>query len=293
LRVAGEFFSRFVGANAPIYLPDPTWGNHIPIFKDSGLDVRSYRYYDRENSTLDYAGLVEDIKKADSGSIFLLHACAHNPTGMDPTEEQWRELSDIVKEKNHVVLFDSAYQGFASGDMDQDAFAIRHFISEGHNAGVCMSFSKNFGLYGQRVGLLSFVCEDKEEQEAVLSQLKILIRPMYSNPPINGARLVSTVLGDPEMRAQFEAECKAMADRINDMRVQLRGTLEGLGSKQDWSHITSQIGMFCFSGLNKEQVQEMKKEHHIYMTGDGRISMAGVTTGNVGYIAEALHSVTK
>jgi aspartate aminotransferase len=292
LRIAGEFFSRFAKSKN-IFLPDPTWGNHIPIFKDSGLNVQTYRYYDRENSCLDFEGLVADIKAAESGSIFLLHACAHNPTGMDPTSEQWMALSDVIKEKGHVVLFDSAYQGFASGDMDKDAFAIRHFVSEGHNLAVCMSFSKNFGLYGQRVGLLSFVCGDEAEQDAVLSQLKILIRPMYSNPPVNGARLVDTVLSDADLRAQFESECKGMASRIHDMRTALKGKLEDLGSTRDWSHITSQIGMFCYSGLDKGQVETMKNTHHIYMTGDGRISMAGVTSGNVDYIAEAIHDVTK
>ena len=177
--------------------------------------------------------------------------------------------------------------------MAGDVHSIRHFVSQGHNVIVCQSFSKNFGLYGERCGTLSFVCRDQDERDRVLSQVKTVIRPMYSNPPLYGARIVDTILRDEGMKSQFEDECKGMADRINSMRGALKGTLESIGSTRDWSHITGQIGMFCYSGLDTDQVARMIKDRHVYMTSDGRISMAGVTSGNVEYIAESIHEVTK
>ena len=293
-RLAGDFFSRFgVGAAGAIHQPNPTWGNHIPIFKDAGMDVRQYRYFDKSTNGLDFSGLLADIHAADDGSLFLLHACAHNPTGVDPTLEQWKELSELMKQKNHTAFFDCAYQGFASGDANRDAAALRHFVAEGHNIVLAQSFAKNFGLYGERVGALSVVCESEEEKDRVLSQLKILIRPMYSNPPVNGARIVQTILEDPALEAQWRDECKGMADRIIDMRELLKSNLEAAGSSLSWNHITDQIGMFCYTGLSKEQVQALREDHHIYLTGDGRVSMAGVNKNNVDYIAQAVHAVTK
>eukprot|EP00948_MAST-09A_sp_MAST-9A-sp1_P000069 g69.t1 len=231
LRVAGEFLTTWLGAGRICYQPDPTWGNHKAIFQNAGMAVEAYRYYDRKQNKLDFAGMVDDIRAAPDGAIILLHACAHNPTGMDPSIDEWAELSSIFREKGHIPFFDNAYQGFASGDAEKDAYAIRHFVKEGHSVIVSNSFSKNFGLYG-------------------------------------------------------------MADRIGDMRKELKRILiEDLKSEHNWDHITSQIGMFCFSGLDKEEVGRMISEKHIYMTGDGRISMAGVTTGNVRYIAESLHDV--
>lgn len=293
LRVAGNFFARFMGAGFPIYLPGPTWANHIPIFKDAGLDVRSYTYYDPNTCGLDFAGLCDDMSAAPEGSLFLLHACAHNPTGVDPTPEQWDEISALMAKKKHLTFFDCAYQGFASGDADVDAYAVRKFVEDGHNMFLTQSFSKNFGLYGERVGALSVVGADPDEAKRVVSQLKILIRPMYSNPPVHGARLVSAVLADPSLRAEWEVECKGMADRINSVRQQLVDALAAEGSTRSWKHITDQIGMFCYSGLSKAQVDTIKGDYSVYMTQDGRISMAGVTSGNVGYLAEAMHGVTK
>merc|ERR1712224_408255 len=196
-----------------------------------------------------------------------------------------------MKAKGHVPFFDSAYQGFATGDADADASAVRQFVGDGHLICLAQSFAKNFGLYGERTGTFSVVCADEEEKARVESQLKILIRPMYSNPPINGARIVATILGDPVLRPQWYAECKAMADRIIEMRELLQSELKGLGSQRDWGHMTSQIGMFCFTGLSPDEVKAMREEHHVYMTGDGRISMAGVTPGNAKYIANAMHAV--
>mmetsp|Transcript_8579 Transcript_8579/g.9765 ORF Transcript_8579/g.9765 Transcript_8579/m.9765 type:complete len:425 (-) Transcript_8579:1364-2638(-) len=292
-RLAGEFFNRFsLSSGNTIYQPNPTWGNHVPIFKDAGMEVKQYSYFDKSTNGLDFGGMMSDIESAPDGSAFLLHACAHNPTGVDPTEEQWKEISHAMKKKNHLAFFDCAYQGFASGDAEKDAGAIRLFVDDGHNVCLGQSFAKNFGLYGERVGAFSVLCADEEEKKRVESQLKILIRPMYSNPPTAGARIVQTILESPELNPQWYAECKGMADRIIAMRTALKSALEKEGSSMNWEHVTSQIGMFCYTGISTDQVDEMREKHHIYMTKDGRISMAGVTSGNVDYIAAALHDVT-
>lgn len=291
LRVFGEFLAKFHPIKA-IHLPDPTWGNHIPIMQNSGLKVNTYRYYDKKMQRLDFDGFCEDVEKAPNNSCFLLHACAHNPTGMDPTPKQWDALSSLMLKKGHLPFFDSAYQGFASGSADTDAYSIRKFVSDGHNIGLCQSFSKNFGLYGQRVGALSVVCKSKADADAALSQLKIVVRPNYSNPPRFGATIVSTILGDDKLREQFKVECKSMADRITGMRSTLKKGLKDAGSTRDWEHITTQIGMFAFSGMTKEEVQQLREKFSIYCTLDGRISMAGVNKGNVKYLADAMHYVT-
>ena len=291
LRVMGELLRKH--GHTMIYVPNPTWGNHIPIFQNSGLQVKKYRYYDAASSDLDFDGMIQDITDMPDGTAILLHACAHNPTGMDPTMEQWKQLSELVKKKNLLPFFDSAYQGFASGDHDKDAAAVRMFVEDGHLIGMVQSFSKNFGLYGHRIGTLSVVGANEDEAKRVQSQMKLVIRPMYSNPPRHGARLVSTILSDPQLYQDFDTQCRGMADRINTMRTALRTALEQAGSTHNWEHITKQIGMFAYSGLNKDQVMTMREKHHVYCTADGRISMAGVTSGNVDYIANAIHDVSK
>jgi aspartate aminotransferase, mitochondrial len=291
LSVFGKLIQRH-GAKE-IYVPDPTWGNHHAIFKLMGLDVHKYRYYDAKNSDLNFAGLMEDINKMPSSSVVLLHACAHNPTGMDPNLDQWKEISSVMKKKSLIPFFDCAYQGFASGDATKDAAALRMFVEDGHMMAVVQSFSKNFGLYGHRLGALSVVGASPDEAKRVVSQMKMVIRPMYSNPPRYGARIVETILSDPQLSSDFVEQCKGMADRIHSMRSLLKSKLKEAGSVHDWDHITKQIGMFAFSGLNKDQVMEMRTKHHLYCTLDGRISMAGVTSGNVEYIANAIHDVSK
>jgi len=291
LRVAAEFFARFL-PQKEIYFPNPTWGNHIPIFEDSGIKTKAYKYYDGKGG-LDYKGLIADIEAAPSGSLFCFHACAHNPTGVDPAPSQWKELSQIVKKKGHFVLFDSAYQGFASGDPTRDAYAVRAFVQDGHEVAVCQSFAKNFGLYGERVGAFHIVSPSVQKKEELLSQLLILVRPMYSNPPIYGSKVIQTILEDAALTELWHKEVKVMADRIILMRDLLVQNLKDLGSKRDWTHITNQIGMFCYSGLSGEQVDALKDKWHIYMTRNGRISMAGVTSGGVRYLAEAIHDVSK
>jgi len=293
LRIGAEFISKHWPTNKTIFLPKPTWGNHTPIFKFAGFNVGGYTYYDPSTCGLNFSGAMEDIKNIPEGSVIMLHACAHNPTGVDPTPEQWKEMSALIKQRNLLPYFDMAYQGFASGDVDRDAFALRHFIADGHNVLLSQSFAKNMGLYGERVGAFTVVCADGDEAARVESQIKILIRPMYSNPPRHGARIATEVMTNPELRAQWLSEVKLMADRIISMRTQLRDGLAKNGSSRDWKHITDQIGMFAFTGMTPEQVEKITKDHSVYLTKDGRISIAGITSGNVGHLAEAMAAVTK
>lgn len=293
LRIGGAFLAGFFPGPKDIYLPTPSWGNHTPIFRHSGLNVKAYRYYKPSTCGLDFAGALEDINKIPEKSIILLHACAHNPTGVDPKPEQWAELSSLIKKRNLFPFFDMAYQGFASGDVDKDAFAVRYFLKEGHQIALAQSFAKNMGLYGERAGAFSLVCTNKDDADRTMSQIKILIRPMYSNPPIHGARVVAEILGDAALKAEWLQDVKAMADRIISVRTTLRQNLKDLGSQKNWQHITDQIGMFCFTGMTPEQSDRLVKDFSVYLTRDGRISMAGVTSKNVGYLAEAMHAVTK
>ncbi|KAK3938853.1 pyridoxal phosphate-dependent transferase [Diplogelasinospora grovesii] len=291
LRIGGAFLARFYPGDKKIYIPTPSWANHAAVFKDSGLQVEKYAYYNKDTIGLDFEGMLSDIKGAPNGSIFLFHACAHNPTGVDPTPEQWKEIEAAMRAKGHFAFFDMAYQGFASGDIHKDAFAVRHFVEKGHNICLAQSFAKNMGLYGERVGAFSMVCENAEEKKRVDSQIKILVRPMYSNPPIHGARIAAEILNNPELYDQWLVEVKEMADRIITMRALLKENLEKLGSKHDWSHITSQIGMFAYTGLTPEQMDVLAKEHSVYATKDGRISVAGITSENVSRLAEAIFKV--
>lgn len=290
-RVGGQFLANFFPVKK-IYLPDPTWGNHIAIFENCGLEVERYRYYDRSTNGLDLDGMVEDIRNAPNGAVVLLHACAHNPTGCDPTKEQWATISALVKEKDLQVFFDSAYQGFASGDAEADAFALRYFVEEGHNVMLAQSFAKNFGLYGERCGTLSFVTNNADDKSRVMSQVKRIIRPMYSSPPIHGSSIVRTVLTSEDLTKQYYEECAFMANRIGSMRQLLVDELKKAGSTHDWSHITSQIGMFAFTGMSSDMCDILTTEHYIFLTRDGRISLAGLNENNVAYVAKAVHAVT-
>ncbi|XP_076148087.1 glutamic-oxaloacetic transaminase 2b, mitochondrial [Alosa pseudoharengus] len=293
LRIGSNFLSRFHTVAKDVYLPKPSWGNHTPIFRDAGMQLKSYRYYDPTTCGFDFTGALDDISKIPEHNVIMLHACAHNPTGVDPRPEQWKEMSEVIKKRKLLVFFDMAYQGFASGDIDRDAWAVRYFIEQGHNVLLSQSFAKNMGLYGERVGGFTVVCADAEEAKRVESQLKILIRPIYSNPPMNGARIASTILHTPELRSLWLDEVKGMADRIIRMREMLVTNLKKEGSTHNWQHVIDQIGMFCFTGLKPEQVERLTKEFSVYMTKDGRISVAGVTSGNVEYLAHGIHQVTK
>uniref|UniRef100_A0A4W5QQC6 Aspartate aminotransferase n=1 Tax=Hucho hucho TaxID=62062 RepID=A0A4W5QQC6_9TELE len=291
LRIGANFLSRFHTEARDVYLPKPSWGNHTPIFKDAGMQLKAYTYYDPKTCGFDFQGALNDISKIPEKSVIMLHACAHNPTGVDPRPEQWKEIADL--KRNLLVFFDMAYQGFASGDIDRDAWAVRYFIEQGHNIVLSQSFAKNMGLYGERVGGFTVVCKDAEEANRVESQLKILIRPIYSNPPMNGARIAATILNTPDLYKEWLGEVHGMANRIITMRELLVANLKKEGSTRNWKHVIDQIGMFCFTGLKPEQVERLTKEFSVYMTKDGRISMAGVTSGNVGYLAQGIHAVTK
>jgi aspartate aminotransferase len=293
LMLGSRFLNKFFGGNKVVYLPKPTWGNHPAILTSAGLGFDYYRYYDPSNCGFDSAGAMEDINNIPENSIIMLHACAHNPTGVDPKPEHWQEISAICKKRNILPFFDMAYQGFASGDIDKDAAALRMFIDEGHNVLLSQSFAKNMGLYGERVGAFTVVCADAEEAKRVESQVKIIVRALYSNPPCNGARIASTILNDEALRAQWLVEVKGMADRIISMRDQLTNNLIKEGSTRDWAHINDQIGMFCYTGLTVEQVNNITNNFSVYMTKDGRVSVAGISSNNVEYLAHAMHQVTK
>ncbi|XP_057873685.2 aspartate aminotransferase, cytoplasmic isozyme 1 [Cryptomeria japonica] len=289
LRVGAEFLSRHYSQRI-IYIPVPTWGNHPKIFHFGGLGVNTYRYYDPKTRGLDYQGMLEDLQAAPSGAIVLLHACAHNPTGVDPTQEQWDGIRQLIRSKDLLPFFDSAYQGFASGSLDTDAYSVRSFVADGGECLVAQSYAKNMGLYGERVGALSIICRSEHVAKRVESQLKLVIRPMYSSPPIHGASIVATILGDRNLYHNWTIELKNMADRIISMRHQLYNALKVRGTPGDWSHILKQIGMFTFTGLNKDQVRFTTAEYHIYMTSDGRISMAGLSSKTVPHLADAIHA---
>lgn len=293
LRIGANFLAKWFPGKKVVYLPKPSWGNHTPIFKHAGLEVAGYTYYDPKTCGLDFEGACNDISNIPEESIILLHACAHNPTGVDPKPEQWKELSQLIKKKNLYPFFDMAYQGFATGSVDDDSFAVRQFLEDGHNICLSQSYAKNMGLYGERAGAFTLVCKDKEEASRVGSQMKILIRPLYSSPPIHGARLVTTILSDTELRAEWLGDVKVMADRIITMRQKLKEGLIREGSTHNWEHITDQIGMFCFTGMKPEQVEKITNDFSVYLTKDGRVSVAGLSSQNVDYLASAMHAVTK
>ncbi|XP_057537255.1 aspartate aminotransferase, cytoplasmic-like [Amaranthus tricolor] len=289
LRVGTEFLARHYHQRI-IYIPQPTWGNHPKVFTLGGLNVKNYRYYDPATRGLDLQGLLEDLNAAESGAIVLFHACAHNPTGVDPTPEQWEQIRQLVRSKEMLPFFDSAYQGFASGSLDEDAQSVRKFVADGGECFIAQSYAKNMGLYGERVGALSIVCKTADVASRVESQLKLVVRPMFSSPPLHGASIVASILKDKDLYDEWTVELKGMADRIISMRQQLFDSLTARGTPGDWSHIIKQIGMFTFTGLNAEQVKFMTKEYHIYMTSDGRISMAGLSSRTVPYLADAIHA---
>ncbi|EOD11943.1 aspartate aminotransferase [Emiliania huxleyi CCMP1516] len=292
LRLGAEFMKKFAKGKT-VYISNPTWGTHNSIMTQAGVPFSHYRYWNAAGRDLDLAGMLEDIEAAPEGSVIMLHAAAHNPTGVDPTAEQWGEIMTVCKAKKHVCWFDSAYQGFATGDLDIDATAMRAFADEGLPLFVSQSFAKNFGLYGERVGTFSITCDTPEAVKAVMSQLDIIIRNLYSNPPKHGANIVKTVLSDPALYQEWRDELKAMSLRIQDMRTALYDELTSLGTPGSWTHITSQIGMFSFTGLSPEQCTQMVEKHHVYMLNNGRVSMAGVTSKNVKYIAKAIDDVVR
>lgn len=287
LRVGAESVKAFLNPPAA-YVSNPTWGNHNSIFARAGVPVKSYRYWKESTRGLDLEGMLADIGDAPAGSVIILHACAHNPTGVDPTPAQWDQIADFLATKDLTVYFDSAYQGFATGDIDGDAYAIRMFIRRGFQCFVSQSFAKNTGMYGERIGALHIVCADTETAEKVLSQVKVFVRASYSNPAKHGALVVARILSDPALKESWLNELKVVSQRIKDMRTTLVQELTNLGVPGDWSHVTSQIGMFSFTGLTPAQCENMINKWHCYMLKNGRISMTGINTSNVAYVAQAI-----
>lgn len=294
LNLSADFLRLNVGPDTVVHVPTPTWENHDNVYKQAGLKVAPYRYYNPKTLWLDFDALKEDLSSLPDRSVILFHACAHNPTGIDPTPEQMKEIVAICKTKHHLPILDSAYQGFASGSLDNDALFIRLFAASGLEMMVAQSFSKNMGLYNERVGTLSVVCPSAAQAKAVLSQLKAYCaRATYSSPPSHGARIVAKVLSTPELRAEWEAELKSFADRIIHMRTLIHDRLVALGTPGTWDRILKQIGMFSYTGLTRDQCEALIKEHHIFLLRSGRMSMAGVTPATAHRIAEAIDHVVR
>ena len=291
---------RLVGGFTEIYLPEPSWSNHAQIFGAAGLEVRSYPYLDkRTGTTLDFEAMHEALATmVPVGSAVLLHACAHNPTGVDPTPEQWEVLAGTFAKRGLLAVFDSAYQGYASGDLDADAASVRCFEAAGVLPIVCQSYAKSMGLYGERVGAVNFVTASAAEAAAVLSNVKQrVVRPVYSSPPLHGARLASLVLGDPALSVAWRAELLVMAGRVRRMRAELAAALVRLGAPAPdggrWEHLTAQIGMFAYTGLSAQHVDALRERYHVYMTRDGRACMAALKPDDVEYVAGAMNKVLR
>lgn len=290
LRVAGELLKLAVGIDS-IWMSDPTWANHAAIFGNAGYTVHKHAYLDQRGVAIDFAALKTSLENARSGEAILLHGTCHNPTGVDPTESQWDELLSMVAEKGLLPVFDFAYQGFGEG-LDEDAAAIRKFLADGkHEAIICNSFSKNFGLYGERVGGLTVVSKTADASTAMQSQVKSVIRRMYSNPPTHGAAIVSTILHDESLRQSWRTELDEMRIRIKDLRSAFVAEMKRLAPDHDFDFINDQKGMFSYSGLSGQAATRLREEHSIYILNSGRINVAGISPSNCTRICEAVASV--
>jgi aromatic-amino-acid transaminase len=289
LKIGADFLKK-VSPKAKVLISDPSWENHRAIFVNAGFEVESYTYYDAVNRGVNFEGMLASLNAAAAGTIVVLHACCHNPTGYDITAAQWDQVIAAVKAKNLTAFLDMAYQGFGHG-IAEDGAVIGKFVAAGLNIFVSTSFSKSFSLYGERVGALSVVATDKEEASRVLSQLKIAIRTNYSNPPIHGGAVVAAVLNNPELRAQWESELAEMRVRIKAMRQKLVDSLKSAGVQQDMSFITTQIGMFSYSGLTKDQMVRLRTEFGVYGTDTGRMCVAALNSKNIDYVCASIAKV--
>jgi len=289
LKIGADFLKKIAPA-AKVLISDPSWENHRAIFTQAGFTVDHYRYYDAATRAVNFVGMLTDLQAAAPGTIAVLHACCHNPTGYDLTPTQWDQVIEVVKARGLIAFLDMAYQGFGHG-IAEDGAVIGKFVAAGLNIFVSTSFSKSFSLYGERVGALSVVASDRDEAARVLSQLKIVIRTNYSNPPIHGGAVVAAVLGEPELRALWEKELGEMRVRIKAMRQKLVDGLQAAGVAQDMSFITTQIGMFSYSGLTKEQMVRLRSEFGIYGTDTGRMCVAALNSQNIDYVCEAIAKV--
>ena len=289
LKIGADFLKQLL-PNAVVAISDPSWENHRALFETAGFPVQNYRYYDAATHDVNRTGMLDDLNALPNGSIVVLHACCHNPTGVDLTPADWKNVLDVVKAKGHVPFLDMAYQGFGDG-IDEDAAAVRLFAESGLTFFVSSSFSKSFSLYGERVGALSIVSESKEESARVLSQVKRVIRTNYSNPPTHGASVVAAVLNSPELRAQWEAELAEMRLRIRGMREQMVALLAEKAPQRDFSFVGRQRGMFSYSGLTTEQVHRLRNEFGIYALDTGRICVAALNQSNIKAVTDAIVQV--
>lgn len=289
LRVAAGIILR-ARKNPTLWVSAPTWANHVPLLGSAGLTLKEYPYYDSDRQVIKVNEMLEGLRAAPKGDLVLFHACCHNPSGLDPSEDEWRAITDVVVERDLVPFIDIAYQGFAQ-NLDDDAFAIRHLASHVPEMLVTSSSSKNFGLYRDRVGTLSILTDGPSSLPAMASQLSSYVRTLYSMPPDHGAAIVSIILNDDDLRAQWSAEVDEMRDRMRDMRVLLHDALKAKAPDHDFSHLVRANGMFCFLGTTAEQVSRLKKDYGIYMVDSSRINVAGITTENVNYLASSVTAV--
>ncbi len=289
LKIGADFLKR-LSPTATVAISDPSWENHRALFESAGFPVQNYRYYDAANNDVNRVGMLEDLNSLPSGSIIVLHACCHNPTGVDLSLDDWKNVLEVVKAKNHIPFLDMAYQGFGDG-IAEDALAVRLFAESGLDFFVSSSFSKSFSLYGERVGALSIVTGSKDESTRVLSQVKRVIRTTYSNPPTHGATIVATVLNNAELRQMWETELGEMRERIHGMRKQMVELLAQYGAKRDFSFVGRQVGMFFYSGLTVEQVARLKTEFGIYALDTGRIAVAALNQSNIHVVTKAIVEV--
>jgi aromatic-amino-acid transaminase len=289
LKIGADFLKK-LNPNAKVLISDPSWENHRALFSSAGFTVETYRYYDAATRGVDFKGMLADLHAAAPGTIILLHACCHNPTGYDISPAQWDQVVATIQAKNLVAFLDMAYQGFGHG-ITEDGAVIGKFVAAGLDFFVSTSFSKSFSLYGERVGALSVLCASKEEADRVLSQLKIVIRTNYSNPPTHGGAIVAAVLGNPELRALWEKELGEMRVRIKAMRQKLVDGLKAAGVKQDMSFITTQIGMFSYSGLSRDQMVRLRNEFGVYGTDTGRMCVAALNSKNIDYVCASIARV--
>ena len=289
LRVAADFVHRKFPA-ARIWCSKPTWANHPAVFRAAGLDVKQYAYCDAANERLDEAGLLEALEQIPAGDVVCLHACCHNPTGIDPNIDQWTRIADVVQRRKLLPLVDFAYQGFGDG-LREDARGLERLLSACDELLICNSFSKNFGLYSERVGALTIVGGTAESVASALSHVKISVRTNYSNPPKHGAAIVTTVLADPDLSLMWERELAKMRDRINTMRTRFVEQMNGRNAGRDFSFMAEQRGMFSLSGLTPLQVDQLRNKHSVYVVGSGRINVAGMTAQNMDPLCDAIAQV--
>lgn len=285
LRLGGEILSKLICKH--IYIPDPTWANHKQTFEAAGLTVHTYPYVAKDTHALAFQEMCEAFKKMPAKSCILFHACCHNPTGIDPTWEMWRQLSALMKERSLIPFFDVAYQGFGEG-IEEDVQALRLFAEEGHEMLIAYSFAKNFGLYGERAGLFACVTHDKETVAPLESQMRTLIRGNYSNPPIHGAKIVATILGNEPLKAVWREDVNAMRHRLLSMRKAFASALKANSKKGDFSFIEEQKGLFSTLGLTPKAIDLLREEKAIYLPANGRINIAGLNSNNIARVAEAL-----